>query len=304
MYTPRWAVELPEKLDFIKGQLEKGEESGYLHWQVVVGFNKKVRQQAVKTLFGEGIHCELTRSAAADKYCFKDETSISGTRFELGTKVLNRNTKEFWKQVKDNAKAGKLDEIDESVYITHYRTLKLIAKDHMAKPDDADDVTGIWIWGPPGVGKSRKARADYPNAYLKPCNKWWDGYQNEEFVLIDDLDKNHKVLGHHLKIWADRYSFIGEAKGTSLPIRPKKIVVTSNYQISDIFDDPAMIEAIKRRFKIIHVPMPLFNAVQSSTPKPDFDIQMCNCGQEIFIACPLCDKNLCGDCAFTECHEH
>lgn len=85
------------------------------------------------------------------------------------------------------------------------------------------------------------------NLFIKPINKWWDGYKNQEIVLIEDWDKTHRILAHHIKIWADRYRFTGEMKGSSRVIRPKLIVITSNYRIDECFEGPD-IDAIKRRF--------------------------------------------------------
>jgi len=81
-------------------------------------------------------------------------------------------------------------------------------------------------------------------------NEWWENYKGEDTVLIEDLGIYDVKLGDFLKIWADRYGFRGQEKFSSVTIRPKKIVVTSNYRIREIWpNSPQTYLPLERRFK-------------------------------------------------------
>ena len=55
---------------------------------------------------------------------------------------------------------------------------------------------------------------------------------------MEDVDKETiKFLHHHLKIWSDRWGFIGETKGGAVAPSHRWLVVTSNYSIADILAD-------------------------------------------------------------------
>lgn len=224
---------------------------GTRHLQGFICFGKPMRMAGVKKVHATA-HWEISRGTnqQASDYCKKD-----GDFFELGTLPSDdggSEEKARWANAFSAAKRGAIEEIPEDILVRHYRTWKDIRKDYMVKPDDAPSVTGVWFYGPPGVGKSFRARAEYPDAYLKMQNKWWDGYQNEKYVILDDFDS--KELGHMLKIWADRYSFLAETKGGAIHIRPEKIIITSNYAPDQItWNDHAMKDAIVRRFEIIRV---------------------------------------------------
>lgn len=233
---------------------EVGEECGTPHLQGYIVFDNPRALGGLKKDVHSTAHWEAA-VAGADKnrtYCIKQ-----GDFYERGVLPMSQKRKgeanaDRWRDAKKAAVEGRLDDIPEDIYIQYYRTIKEIKKDHMVKPDDLDGLDNVWLYGPPGVGKSRYAREKYPGAYFKLTNKWWDGYQGEENVIIDDFELDHKVLGHHLKIWGDRYSFLAETKGGAIHIRPKRIIVTSNYSLAEIFTEDSMYEAVKRRYKCVH----------------------------------------------------
>lgn len=110
----------------------------------------------------------------------------------------------------------------------------------------------LWIYGQSGKGKSQWVHRTHPDAFRKSQTKWWDGYLGQETVVLEDMDTH--VLGHYLKLWADNYPVTGEVKGGTIPLMHKRIIITSQYLISDLWKDhKEMREAIQRRFKTVTV---------------------------------------------------
>ena len=108
-------------------------------------------------------------------------------------------------------------------------------------------------WGAPGVGKSHFARQvlGAEGYYPKLNNKWWDGYQSQKVVIMEDVDKETvKFLHHHLKIWADRWGSLARPRGRGCPHSP---MAGSNFQLQHHGHPqgprgPPAQEAITRRF--------------------------------------------------------
>jgi len=247
-------VYLDTHADYLVGQLERGTE-GTPHLQFYVHYARCVRITHITKKF-PSIHCEkVKRDNGASSYCMKEDTRVEGP-FTFGTVPVRRNSKTDWEQVRTLAKQGKLDEIPAQIYTAHYGNLQRIKKDHMVMPPASTELKGVWIYGPSGIGKSFTARQSYPEAYPKLCNKWWDGYQGQENVIMDDIGPEHECLAQQLKIWADHYPCILETKGGAMPSAFTKFVVTSQYKIEEIFKDEKTQEALKRRFKVIRWAFP------------------------------------------------
>lgn len=186
-------------------------------------------------------------------YCKKDGVNI----YERGERPKTQEEKgEAGKKAIQErwalAKEGKLEELPpEQIRIYQYIHNKY------RKVSNRDTLENFWVYGESGVGKSSGVRRVFPeNLYVKNISKWWDGYEHEETVLIEDVAPEHAgILNHFLKIWGDHYAFNAETKGGMLKIRPKRIIITSQYNIFQVFQsmDDQTLAAIGRRFKEIEV---------------------------------------------------
>lgn len=229
-----------------------GKEVGELgtpHLQGFVTFENQISlQSAIKKLPGSHVEVAATTQQAIE-YCKKEGDFTERGIAPMSQKRKGEVERERWDEILENAKKGDLEKIPANVRVKYYRTLKEIAKDHMPHVEETTELPGYWFHGPAGTGKSRAARDENPNAFAKPLNQWWDGYQDEEVVIVDDMDPFHKSLAYEFKMWGDRYPFVAPVKGGAMRIRPSKVIITSQYTPEEIWEDSATLEAVNRRFQ-------------------------------------------------------
>lgn len=246
-----WATKFFNKCKYACGQIEKGEQ-GTIHLQAFANFKQQIRFAALKRAYPTAHLDEVKVNNGAHNYCMKEETRLHGP-WEFGERPVQRNNKVDWDNVKKLAQQGKLDDLPSDIYVRHYSNLKQIVKDSM-RPVDKKHLRGIWLYGPPGIGKSYTARKVCKDLgmdfYPKfPTHKWFDGYQQQQIVVMDDVGKDQRILGNHFKIWADRYGCILEHKGGAVVDNYEWFIVTSQYHPCEIwYDDQQTLDAIDRRF--------------------------------------------------------
>jgi len=240
---------------------EVGEETHTPHFQGYIAFLNKVRFTTVKALLGDKTHVEVKRGTVqeASDYCKKD-----GRFLEYGvlpSEQCKRGadaTRDSYEDAYQLAKKQKVSEIAPMLQIRHLSNLQRIADRENVKADDLGYFPGVFIYGPPGSGKSHYVRSQFPGAYWKDWNKWWDEFPGGSPVIMEDLDPTHtKFLAGKLKIWLDRFAFRAEAKNRSFMARPSFIAITSNYSLEELFDSQPDLAAIRSRVYEIYLGGPM-----------------------------------------------
>lgn len=260
-------------------QREAGE-SGTIHLQGYINFNRSRDLNYVKRNIDSRVHAEPCKGTPAQNrtYCTKDDSRLDNhSPHECGTPPHGQG------QRSDLTRVGKRLLNGESVgqialaFDDDFGTL-LRNRHHFEwlsnqlKKRQCTEKTVIWIHGPTGTGKSRYCHEQYPNAYWKPPgNKWFDGYDGESTIILDDYRESWTDFGYSqlLRI-TDRYPCTVEVKGGSASIgHVETIVITSNHPPRNAFSlDPAHenIDQLLRRITEVRELLP-----DSNEPLPDLD---------------------------------
>jgi len=237
---------------------ERGE-SGTPHLQGYVHLKHAITFSSLKKHL-PGIHIERARGTGAQNqaYCTKE-----GDFFETGEMPAEAGlagaeaSKETWRSILSAAESGNWDYLKREyprIWVT--MSEKLISKRVPNTSVTDGDTVNEWWFGSTGTGKSRLAWDKYGSiCYQKMLNKWWDGYDAQPIVIIEEWSPKNEVTASALKIWADRYPFTAQIKGGVLQkIRPRKLIVISNYRLRDCFPDSRDADPIARRFNELEFP--------------------------------------------------
>ncbi len=132
------------------------------------------------------------------------------------------------------------------------RLAEKIKHENMPKRNPLVPHTGIWIFGEAGVGKSFYAQSKWKDGvfYKTPSNRWWDYYNGEKTVIVDEFVGG--FLLSDLLLWADRYECKGEVKGAMIQLAHTTTVILSNLPPWDLYPNVAPVRrrALYRRFKV------------------------------------------------------
>lgn len=206
---------------------ERCPTTGREHYQGFAIFNRTCRIPKAKSWIGggDGVHCEPrrgTRNEARD-YCRKDGDVIEWGQFEGFTK------EQLFRQP-----IGYLKENYPEFYCRYHRGLEKLQE----KGPKWRDIKVTVLWGGTGVGKTRKVMEMDSVYKIDPPYTWWDGYEGEEILLIDDFRIGAIHRGMLLNL-LDGYRLRLETKGSHTWALWKEVYITTNFN-PETWEDPLL----------------------------------------------------------------
>lgn len=236
-----------DKYQYLVYQYEMGDKTQKLHIQAFIYYHNALKWKTVKKRY-QNAHIENSKHIRkCVNYCKKEKTRVEGRGpYEFGTMPeAGRRTdlETVAEEIKDGKKMSEIAEDNPEVFVRHFKGLKELKETFIKDRDKKPEV--MWAFGVAGVGKTRWPYQTYPgkSIYIKDGTLWWNGYEQQDIILIDDFDGGWPYRDF-LRL-LDRYPYQGQFKGGYTKVNSPIIVITCEFP-PEHFWGP---EAIKKEGK-------------------------------------------------------
>nr|QKV51147.1 putative replication associated protein [Crucivirus sp.] len=215
-------------------------KTGKVHIQGYVEFDNPIHFETCRNKLSNGgrltphIEKAIYDGEKNTKYCTKE--GVYFIRGEMGKQGKRNDIEECYRMLKEGKSMFEIAD-DENRFgvwckyrggMREFKQLLIKKQEQSMKFEDYIPPCIIYITGGSGMGKTFSTYKIYWPFYVKMANdEWWDAYDDEPTVLIDDF-RGEIDLSYMLQL-LDKYpGRTGRIKGSSVPLSTiKTIIITS-----------------------------------------------------------------------------
>lgn len=230
--------------------------TGEMHLQGWIQFKRPKRFNGVKSLFKDNsIHIEICKGTEFDNdtYCKKDGQFVEFGEFI--TQGQRTDLENIQNDIKQGTKLSDIIENNFEIFCRYKNGIEKYAQIYEKKNRQKwRDVIVEVVYGDTGTGKTKYAMEQSGYKINASELNWWDGYDGEETICIDEYD-NDVPITKMLNI-LDGYQLRLPIKGGFTYANWKRVIITSNYHPNRWHNNAKdkHQDALKRRISnIIHM---------------------------------------------------
>lgn len=225
-------------------QLEIGE-SGTPHYQGFMYFYNTIKLKTVNAHMPRASFQKPRNIKACILYCKKERSRIEGP-FEFGKMPEQGRRTDLETTAQRYLTLKVMDFVKEfpTEYVRYHKGLQALKQATLQHRDRNIPPTVRWFWGPSGTNKSRTAIEAHDDFYVKDGTCWWDGYEQQKAIIIDDFDGRWPY--RDLLRLLDRYPYQGQIKGGYVKINSPFIYITCEHPPSHFWQDNELDQVTRR----------------------------------------------------------
>lgn len=251
-------IPFPDGVEYCIYQVECSE-SNLIHLQGFSYYKNAVSFRRAKLDISKRAHVESARGTVEEcvRYCSKWDTAVQGP-FEYG-KAPTQGRRTDWHDAREIVCSGGTDREVMDLHpnlAPNWRGIEKMREIYQEHPLRRD-MTCVYLWGDTNVGKTHRARMNYPEAYFVRGKyvegKLFDNYKGEEVLILDEWKHDEWPLTAMNAI-LDPFGYWITCRYANRWTCWKLVIITANYDPTDAYFGHACAATFLRRITVkLHV---------------------------------------------------